>query len=122
MATKDEMDALEKNKSWVLVQLPKDRKVVGRKWVYKLKKGISGNVERYKTRLVAKVYSQMEGILEVQVKWVLWYFTGTSDDWNPFNSRNDSVCGYFDSDFVGVLDKRRSTLGYVFTLAVGSIS
>jgi hypothetical protein len=33
-----------------------------------------------------------------------------------------NVCGYVDSYFVGDLDKRRSTSGYVFTLAGGPIS
>jgi len=59
---KEEMDSLEKNKTWELVKLPKDRKTVGCKWVFKLKKGVDGKVERYKARLVAKGYSQMEGI------------------------------------------------------------
>ena len=45
-----------------MVELPKDRKTVGCKWVFKLKKGVDGKVERYKARLVAKGYSQMEGI------------------------------------------------------------
>ena len=36
---KEEMDALEMNKTWDLVEFPKDRKVVDYKWVYKLKKG-----------------------------------------------------------------------------------
>ena len=48
------MDSLEKNKTWELVELPKDRKIVGCKWVFKLKKGINGKVERYKAILVAK--------------------------------------------------------------------
>jgi hypothetical protein len=39
-----------------------DRKHVGRKWVYKLKKGVDDKVERYKERLVEKGYSQKEGI------------------------------------------------------------
>ena len=44
------------------VELPKDRKIVGCKWVFKLNKGFDGKVERYKVRLVAKWYSQMGGI------------------------------------------------------------
>ena len=59
---KEEMDSMEKNKTWELVELPKDRKFVGCKWVFKLKNGVDGKVERYKTILVAKGYSQMEGI------------------------------------------------------------
>jgi hypothetical protein len=45
-----------------LVELPKDRKVVNCKWVYKLKKVVDDKVERYKTILVAKWYFQKEGI------------------------------------------------------------
>jgi hypothetical protein len=56
------------------------------------------------------------------VKWVLRYLRGTSDYCITFDGCNDTVCGYVDSDFVGDLDKRRSTSGYVFTLAGGSIS
>jgi hypothetical protein len=61
-AMKDEMNALEKNVTWDLVELPRDRKVVGCKWVYKLKKGVDDKLERYKARLVAKGYSQKECI------------------------------------------------------------
>ena len=39
LAMKEEMDSLAKNKTWDLVELPESRKVVGCKWVYKLKKG-----------------------------------------------------------------------------------
>jgi hypothetical protein len=61
-AMKEEMDALERNETWDLVELPKDRKIVGRKWVSKLKLGVYDKVERYKTRLVEKCYSHKEGI------------------------------------------------------------
>jgi hypothetical protein len=47
-AMKDEMNALERNATWDLVELPRDRKIVGCKWVYKLKKGVDDKVERYK--------------------------------------------------------------------------
>ena len=59
---KEEMDELVMNKTWDLVELSKDMKVVGCKWVYKLKKGVDDKFERYKARLVAKGYSQKEGI------------------------------------------------------------
>jgi hypothetical protein len=41
---------------------PRDKKTVGCKWVYKLKKGVDDKVKRYKARLVAKGYSQKECI------------------------------------------------------------
>ena len=59
---KEEMDALEKNKIWDLVEVPKDIKVVGCKWVYKLKKGVDDKVAKHKRRLVEKWYFQKEGI------------------------------------------------------------
>jgi hypothetical protein len=61
-AMKEEMDSLERNGTWDLVELLKNRKIVGCKWVYKLKKGVDDKVERYKARLVEKGYSQKEGI------------------------------------------------------------
>eukprot|EP00253_Pinus_taeda_P009594 PITA_09594 len=51
---KDEMMALDKNGTWDPVELPKDRKIVGCKWVFKLKRGIDDTEDRYKARLVAK--------------------------------------------------------------------
>jgi hypothetical protein len=56
------------------------------------------------------------------VKWVLWYLRGTSDYCITYTSSCELVRGYVDSDFVGDLGKRRSTSGYVFTLAGGAIS
>jgi hypothetical protein len=45
-----------------MVEFPKERKVVGCKWVQKLKKVVDDKVESYRARLVAKEYSQEEGI------------------------------------------------------------
>jgi hypothetical protein len=55
-AMNDEMNALAKNATWDLVEIPRNRKIVGCKWVYKLKKGFDDKVERYKARLVVKGY------------------------------------------------------------------
>ena len=40
-----EMNSLDHNKVWNLVELPKYRKAIGSKWVYKIKTGADGNVE-----------------------------------------------------------------------------
>jgi hypothetical protein len=56
------------------------------------------------------------------VKWVIRYLRGTINYSNTYDGSRDSVCGYVDSDFAGDLEKIRSTLGYVFTLAGRPIS
>lgn len=60
-AMKMEMDVLDINKTWDLVDLPLNRKPVGSKWIYKIKYKQNGEIERYKTRLVMQGYSQIEG-------------------------------------------------------------
>jgi hypothetical protein len=55
-AMHDEMEYLEKNGTWDLVQLPKGKKIIHCKWIFKRKE------ERYKERLVAEGYSQIPGI------------------------------------------------------------
>lgn len=60
-AMKDEIASMEKNETWELCRLPKDRKAIGCKWVYKTKTDASGKVTRYKARLVAQGFSQKFG-------------------------------------------------------------
>jgi len=61
-AIKEEMNSLQENKTWELVNLPKDRKALQNKWVYKIKHEGNENKERYKARLVVKGFAQKEGI------------------------------------------------------------
>ena len=56
-----EMESLRNNDVWELVELPVGWKVVGSKWVYKVKVDSDGRVERYKARLVAQGYTQQKG-------------------------------------------------------------
>jgi hypothetical protein len=58
----EEMESLDKNEAWDLVELPTGRNPIGNKWVFKNKLNAEGKVEKYKDRLVAKGYSQVEGI------------------------------------------------------------
>ncbi len=61
-AMEAEYNSLQKHKTWALTKLPKDRKVVGCKWVFRIKRKADGSVDRFKARLVAKGFTQEEGI------------------------------------------------------------
>jgi hypothetical protein len=58
----EEYRSLMENDTWDLVPLPKGRKLVRCKWVYRTKYASNGSVERHKGWLVAKGFSQVEGI------------------------------------------------------------
>ena len=58
----EEYRSLLENNTWDLVPLPKGRKLVRCRWVYKKRFGLDGKVDRHKARLVAKGFSQVEAI------------------------------------------------------------
>ena len=60
-AMETEMTSLRENHVWDLVKLPVGKKTVGSKWVYKVKTGADGSVQRYKARLVAQSITQQYG-------------------------------------------------------------
>ena len=63
IAMEEEIESLDKNHTWELVELPKGKRAVGCKWVFKKKEGTPGKDDaRFKARLVAKGFSQREGI------------------------------------------------------------
>ncbi|RVW27700.1 Retrovirus-related Pol polyprotein from transposon RE2 [Vitis vinifera] len=57
----DEMVALHSNGTWDLVSLPSSKSIVGCRWVYTVKVGPDGQVDRLKARLIAKGYTQIYG-------------------------------------------------------------
>jgi hypothetical protein len=58
----EEMASLDKNEACDLVELSTGRNLIGNKWVFKKTLNVEGKVKKYKVRLVAKGYSQVEGI------------------------------------------------------------
>lgn len=51
-----ELTTLEKNKTWVITDLPEGKKAIVSKWVYKVKFLPDGTVGKDKAHLVAKGY------------------------------------------------------------------
>ncbi|KAK4385444.1 putative mitochondrial protein [Sesamum angolense] len=57
-----ELDALHKNNTRDLTPLPKGQKIIGCRWILKLKLKTDGMVDKYKANLVAKGHNQVECI------------------------------------------------------------
>lgn len=60
-AMQDVFQSIQENNTWELVPRPSHRKVIGVKWIYKVKFH-AGSLDKYKARLVAKGYGQKEGV------------------------------------------------------------
>ena len=61
-AAQDEMNSLLEQDTWSLTKPPPGRKIIGSKWVFKIKHDENGEAERYKCQLVAQGYTQAQGI------------------------------------------------------------
>lgn len=57
-----ELEALEANNTWDIVDLPEGKHAIGSKWVHKTKYNPDGSIERYKSRLVILGNKQVRGI------------------------------------------------------------
>jgi len=58
----EEIDAIERNQTWDLVDIPADKTSIGEKWIYKTKLNEKAEVERHKARLVEKGFAQKHGV------------------------------------------------------------
>ena len=57
-----EYNSLMDNNTWTLVNELEDQQVLPGKWVYKVKYGADGQVDKLKARYVAKGYAQVKGL------------------------------------------------------------
>ncbi|XP_017441172.1 uncharacterized protein LOC108346619 [Vigna angularis] len=60
-AMQEKIDSIEKNQTWILTELPPNKKPIALKWIYKSKINPQGVVIRHKARLVAKGFLQQAG-------------------------------------------------------------
>ena len=58
----EEIQALEKNGTWELSELPRGMRLVGCRWIFTIKHKADGSIDEFKTRLVAKGFTQSYGI------------------------------------------------------------
>jgi transposase InsO family protein len=61
-AISDELQSLAINNVWVLMDTPKGVNIVSCKWVFKIKRLPDGQIIRYKARLVARGFTQQQGV------------------------------------------------------------
>lgn len=60
-AMKAKHSALLNNHTWTITQLPPNRRVIGCKWVFRINQNPDGSILKYKARLIAKGYHQVQG-------------------------------------------------------------
>ncbi|RVW95350.1 Copia protein [Vitis vinifera] len=58
----EEIRALEKNRTWELIELLEGKSPVKSKWIFTIKYKANGSVDRYKARLIAKGFTQSHEI------------------------------------------------------------
>nr|AAT40535.1 Putative retroelement pol polyprotein-like, related [Solanum demissum] len=92
-ALTSEFEALYSNNTWELVKLPAGKKIIGCKWVYKIKHKADGTVQRYNAIFVVKGYTQQAGI-----------------DYTDYDC---TITAYCDSDWATFPDSKRSVSGYI---------
>jgi len=57
-----ELQAFERNGTWILTELPTGKKSIGCKWLFKTKYRSNGTIERHKARLVIQGCRLQKGI------------------------------------------------------------
>ncbi|XP_015124375.1 uncharacterized protein LOC107046295 [Diachasma alloeum] len=61
-AVQEELDSLEENNTWELVERPENTNIIGNRWVFRTKYKADAAIDKFKARLVAKGYSQQYGV------------------------------------------------------------
>eukprot|EP00253_Pinus_taeda_P031342 PITA_31342 len=112
----EEIEAVEKNDTWELVNLLQGKYVVGVKWVYNTKRNVD-------VILVSRFMETPKEMHWKALKIILRYVNGAKEYGIQYAATNYfGLVGYTDSDWVGSVNDRKITSGYVFHLGFGAIS
>ena len=74
-----EIQSMYDNKVWTLVDLPNEKRPSQCKWIFKRKMDLNGNISIDKTSLVAKCFSQIQGIDYGETFWAVAMFKSKPD-------------------------------------------
>lgn len=61
-AVQSELQSLSRHDTWTPCPVPSGRSAISSKWVFKIKRNADGTINKYKARLVARGFSQQEGV------------------------------------------------------------
>ncbi len=61
-AIQSELESIKENDVWTVVERSSDKKIIGTRWVFKVKRNSNNEPEKFKARLVAKGYNQKYGV------------------------------------------------------------
>jgi len=61
-AMREEINALQRNSTWEIVDKPRDKNTIACRWIFTMKHKANWSLDRYKARLVANGYTQIYGI------------------------------------------------------------
>uniref|UniRef100_A0A6N2MRA1 Integrase catalytic domain-containing protein n=1 Tax=Salix viminalis TaxID=40686 RepID=A0A6N2MRA1_SALVM len=96
-AMNEEMEALQKNNTWELCQLPTGKKKVGCKWVFTVKLKVDGSIDRYKARSTEWITTYQETFAPVAKMNTIWILISiaVNRDWTlqQFNVKNAFLNG-----------------------------
>ena len=128
-AMQEEMDSLKENGTFQeIATIPSGRKAIGCRWVFNVKYGPDGAIDRFKARLVAQGFSQRQDIDYDKIYAPTLKSTNMVIKYEPapqgttFPLKENPFKGYADANWASDLDDRKSTSGYIFKLAGGPVS
>nr|GEW23667.1 ribonuclease H-like domain-containing protein [Tanacetum cinerariifolium] len=92
-AMNNEIEALKRNNTWIVCDLPKGRKAIRSKWLWRIKYKSTGEIKRYKARVVARALVRGKDLITWKplVLWLKCLLLGSKFDYSLFTKNSDNV-------------------------------